>query len=936
MILSYSFENTWTTDGPIKHNHRPYFYLKDNSNEIPKLEHVVEIEEPKFLDSWVNWNDKTKVRKVYIEHPSQTPEVSNNYYHLGFETYQMSIPYHTVISTDLEANGKWPLDTHNEWKEINCLVVDIEYLKNIDYLSCIGLGEFKIRIKSSVDLSNEDFKMDIELPNDIKITQLLCEKHDSPIKILKQYVKYLENTHILIGHNIDEFDNFEMYQIFSKYDQFKNFIRQRFYNHQAFFRGRVANNFTTFFPITWDTLLAGRFLWKGESDLGYGLKQLAIKFNLNPKDRVYEKDFKGWDNWDINNPLCLTYNKHDVIETFELFKKQAKAMLLQMLITGMSFDEVVQDSNGRIADCLSLVRGNNKIIQPPMMSPHKVAKSLNKHFKGKLKTKQEIFDYFITHICDECSEDYDKLMRVVKYGNEMPDFVLYYPLLLDYLMAGGFTEHPVEPMLPLHNVTKTDVGAMYPTIVKGFNICPDTVKLSFKNERIDGWCWFRNIGHKEILDIFEWKPATDFSYSDGEGYFIGYHNRNQEGLLNRSLTGILKAVQSYKILGKTDADWKLAYDKSLKPMRNATSYGVLLGLDATCQQFNIAGSAITTRGQEITNNFNAYLNTNGYKLVYSDTDGSEFINISSNNTFEHYIKKIEQWWKPKLNGYPLTLDIEPAEHKLYFAMKNYVTIDNGKVLLKGHNIHGSDKPKVWERIFKRLMLEIIPNTNTTEELITEIRNRTSKVIKEEMEKAKINDLVIIQSVSNPDNYTNDQYRKRAEIIERLLNRKIQFGGKIEFLVCKQKLPEWTGKKTSSEPLGWLWPKTYVEEHPEIEIDREWVTNMCHSTIDTVFNFDKAGSRMNVKSLYTIFQIQPEAGSGPSSSSQEHPHLPVPSSNVGFFDSFEEQAFEEAPVESELWNNKYDEIYDTLDKFQSAEEMKIEIRETKPKVKQREL
>ena len=850
MILSISYDNYWTTEGPIKHKIAPYFLLQDKP-DIPVLEGVTSVSEPYELDSWVNWGTKVKVRKLNIIHPSKTPEISTNYYKLGFETYQQSIPFHTVVSTESEANGLWPLDTNNNLIEINCMVVDIEYLKNIDYLSCIGLGEFKIKIKSSVDLINEDFKLELTIPDDIKITQLLCDKNESPVKILKQYVKHLNNTHILIGHNIDEFDNYEMFQIFSKYDQFKSFIRSRFYNHQAFFRGRVSNNFTTFYPITFDTLLSSRFLYKGESEVGYGLKQLAIKFNLNLTNRVYERDFGSWDNWNIHNPQCLTYNQHDVLETFQLFKKEAKAILLQMLITGMSFDDVVQDSNGRIADCLSLIRGKH-IIHPPMMNPLKVAQALQQHFKGELHTKEYIFNYFREHECtSECAFDNkdakymrDKLLRVVKYGQEAPDYITYYPLLLDYVAIGGFTEHPGIAMTPLHNINKADVSAMYPTIVKSLNICPDTIKLSLKGETVNGWCWFKYIGNKDILNLFEYRPKDN-------GFEIGYQQRHQEGLLNKALTGVLKVVQTYKALGKTDSDWKLAYDKSLKPMRNAFSFGVLLGVDATCQQFNIAGAAITTMGQEITTNFNQYLEQNGYKLIYSDTDGSEFININSKNSFEHYIRKIEQWWKPKLNNYPLQLDIEEAEHKIYFKMKNYVSIDHNNITLKGHNLHGHDKPKVWEKTFKRLMLEIVPNTNTTEELIAQVRNLSQIVVKEEMQKATLNDLIIIQSVANPETYKNEQYTLRARIIERLLKRKITFGGKIEFLVTKHMLPDWIGRKSKSEPIGWMWPKELAED-----IDYEWYENMIYQTIDTIFSFEQASSKLGVRSLYTEFQSQP--------------------------------------------------------------------------------
>lgn len=854
MIISIDHNNIWTENGKFLHNIKPYFLIED-TGDIPILNDVTELSEPFELDSWVRWNQKIKVRKVFLTHPGVTPRVSYEYYKLGYSTFEQAVPFLNRVAANLEAGGDWILDTKGEWKTLNGLVDDIEYRKDMDWLSCIGLGKFQIKIKSSVDLEKEKYDLEVDLPDECEVSQLLCDKGDKPYEMLRNYVKALENTHILIGHNISEYDNYEMYEIINKYPSLSVFLKERFNITQGFFRGRTVEHLCYFYPMTFDTLYAARYLYKAESEVGYGLKQLALKFNLAPKDRVYERDFGGWGNWDINNPKCLKYNQDDIVETYGLFKKEFKAVLLQMFITGMSFQDTIQDSNGRLGDHLSLIRGYGKIINPPMMNPSKVAQSLNKHFSGQLKTKQQIFDYFRIHECNaDCAIDdkpynfaRDKLLRVVKYGQEMPDWVEYYPLLLDYLMAGGLSQHPTKLLIPVHFIKKGDVAAMYPTIVKSLNICPDTVRLSRKGERVDGWCWYRKIGITKILDLFEWKPATDFNWTDGEGYCIGYQQRGQEGLLNKALTGVLKAVQQYKKL----PEWKEAYDKALKPMRNAFSFGVLLGLDSTCQQYNIAGAAIPTKGQEITTNMNQYLKDNGYELIYSDTDGSEFTKIDTDSKpFEYYIKKVEEWWTERLN-YPFKLDIETLDHKLYKAMKNYISIEGNNVTLKGNSFHALDKPKIAENTMKKLMLQILPKTNTRDEFIGTLRMETHDIVENEFKDIKNQDLIIISRVSPPENYSNDIFKQRAEVIERLLEIKIIFPTKQEFYVCKERLPGVEGEKTYADPISFMWPRSMVEDN-KANIDYDWYKDMVYAYIDSAFELQGVSTKTPIRSIATYF------------------------------------------------------------------------------------
>jgi hypothetical protein len=880
MIISFSHELQWTDSGPQPTQHKPFFLIKDNGTEIPKLDKVTEISEPFEMLSWVNWKQKIKVRKIYLQHPSVTPRVSTEYYRLGYETYEMSVPYLTRIAADKEANGEWPFNTNNEWVSLNCLIYDIENPDGI--MKCIGLGEFTIRIRSSYNLKTEDFELEVEVPDECTITQITAEtREEEQNNILDPLVEAMRKAHIIIGHNITGYDNERLLEKLKLYNEYDEFIKQRFYNHRGFFRGR-EQPVTEIYPLSFDTLLVARQIWKDESEVGYGLKNLAVKYKLSPSDRVYERDFEGFGKWSNSNPKCLKYNKDDITETFGLFKLQFKTILTTMFITGLSFQDAVSGSNGKMADHMCLVRGYNYKINPPMMHPSRIAEGLELHFKGKLKTKREIFDYFRNHECSwECikgeaplmEEDdeenvkstmtpdkmNEKLVRVTKYGKEMPDFCTYYPLLtgkiirpgksyIGYVSVGGMTLDPAEPLMPSHEIMKADTAAQYPTILKAANIVSDSVRLARKGETPTGWCWFRDIAHKNILELFEWKPASEFSYSDGEGYFIGYVESGEEGLLNKSLTSIIKAVGKYKKM----PGWEDAYQRSLKPMRNAMTHGVMLALQATCQEFNIAGCAIPTYGQVITDYMNNYLIENGWKLVYVDTDGSEFRKIKEDaKDFQQLVHEIEKYWSDRFK-YPVVFDVEHYDHKCYISHKNYISIEKGKVKLTGNTLHGSDKLKIAERCLKKVALQYIPITNTKEELLSNIIANSLKIVNEEFKNVNINDLTIIEGVAPSNTYDNPQYAERTIALETLLDRKITFPTKFEFIVCLERLPNTTGTKSKTDPISFMWPKDYVIEHPDqCHVDYDWAKDNVFAHLDTVFDFHNISSKFGVKSIFSF-------------------------------------------------------------------------------------
>ena len=899
MIVSISQEYIFYNDKPPeKHNHRPYFLCRSDT-DVPKLDkRVVEIGDIEQYDSWVNWGQKVNVRRIYINHPKSTPSVSNIYYKAGFENYENGVPYLQRVISDLCAQGMWPLNTNNEKVILKCVIYDFEVVNG--FINCCGIGQFNIAVTSSMNLDNEKFDIKFELlDKEPVVTQLLANSINEELNnILIPLIRIMKESHILIGHNILSFDNQELLNRLSEYkenNEVKDFINIYTYSHNAFYRGRISNSFEIY-PISFDTLLASRFLFKDFAEGQYGLKVLAplldvdvTKYSSRSSEynkRILERDFEGFGNWSNNNPLCLQYNRDDIYQTFGIFTKMFKEILTYMFITGMPFQEVVSGANTKIADYMTLIRCYKKKICPPVVEPIKVARALMYHFKGETPSKKEIFDFFRQHECnDSClsgfkvpdnnnhldievnnvldnvleeteeSEDdikhfdmmINKLYRCVRYGIEMPDYVEYYPLLLNYLSVGGMIFKPKISIQPLHNVFKADVSAQYPSILKAKNIVCDSVKLCRKDETPDGWCWFRNIGSTSILDKFNWKyadePYVDKMDEYPKQYFIGYRQKGEEGVITKALTGIMEITSRYKKI----PEWQDVYQRTLKPLRNSLTHGILLSLEATSMQYNIAGTAIPTLGQIISSKMISECKKGGWQLLEADTDGAEFIKAREDAIeFETIIKGVEDYWFKELN-YPISFDIELHEHKLYLAHKNYVTIKSNKVKLTGATLHASDKPNIAENIMKKLMLEILPISNTKEEFLNNIRKYTTKIINAQFKDLKLRDLVMISSIKPPADYTSNNFRLRAEAIERVLNRTITFPTKIEFLVCKKPLPDVPANKTSSDPIAYMWPKEIVEEQ-NIEIDYEWYKNMIYTYIDSCFGLEKSSSRHSVKSL----------------------------------------------------------------------------------------
>ena len=305
------------------------------------------------------------------------------------------------------------------------------------------------------------------------------------------------------------------------------------------------------------------------------------------------------------------------------------------------------------------------------------------------------------------------------------------------------------------------------------------------------------------------------------------------------------------------------------------------------------------------------------------------------DTFQQAISEIENKWSNLLN-YPIRFDVENVDAKIYISHKNYCQLHHGKIKLTGATLHAADKPKIAEKNFKSLMETILPNTFTKEDFISKYRELSVKIVKESFVNIKIEDLVMASGIQPAENYQNDKYATRVTVLENLLNLKITFPTKIEFIVCKKKLPNVEGEKSDQDPIAYEWPRQLVEDTPE-EWDIEWYKRMVYSYLETIVSFPKGTLRMNLKSLFgeyaeqpTFVQMFPELR---SATNKEIDNAINSVRHRNFFDDFDEADLNEFMKPSSprhIPKNDLDEFGEDLDEMIMPEIL------DRPKVNQRKL
>jgi len=805
---------------------------QQNKADHPKLSKITSIGELESYRSFCDFTKKRDVFKVYTKESYVVPEISD---YLFFEhelyTAEHDIPYHQRALVDLAAEGKvWLFDTKGEKTKLKVLVYDIETTQYEEGkpqipIDILGHACFNITIESEKNLPKEEFSFEIrDSPShwkDVEVVQYLSRTVDEEIAHLLAFCKLAKDADIISGHNIVGFDNVHVHGrinwlLKNKSDQlsveekktFQNFVGLYCREDKSFHFGIMGAEIVQVYPCSFDTYLAARKFYPWLDD--FRLKTLAPFLNVLVENRVYlaPSEIKLDDR-------TMTYNKQDVQEQIGVTLNLISQALPLSFTTCMPFDMLLSSGAVNMWDHMALLRGAaHKKIIPPICRVKSVSQVLVKDFGGQT-TKDEIIR-LAKKRREQLSKDF---VRVLKYGEEMPDWVEYPQVIykeqqsdddedvVNYHMPGGMTIKPDKEahshFIPWYHVVVADVGAMYPTILKAMNIGADTVKLAKKNESPDAWVWLKKLPDEffKDRDVLWRKITPKDSYAD-KGYMIGVRIDTNPGVVNCAMTGIMNMIAKIKRElkeAKTQARnveltrLKMMY-QSMKGARNAGTHGILSAPTVTGRQFNLWGAAaITTKGQMILADTLEYLNNENIRVVYGDTDGIYMGCSRSMGNIPEFSKAVgallkpedDKWitkpevalaaikqcnvkWQKELKYPDFELEAEQHDAMIFVKHKNYLIFDakNGKIEMntKGNNFKGSDKANIARKVLAEIMMTVLKENPSWEKeddaraaVKNSIKNKTREIVSRlDLSNVDLNDLTLVQAVQPEKRYKLNQ------------------------------------------------------------------------------------------------------------------------------------------------------------------------------------
>ncbi|MEM0466694.1 MAG: DNA polymerase domain-containing protein [Candidatus Thermoplasmatota archaeon] len=796
-----------------------------------KMEKIVGFGPCETYRSFCEYQKTRDVFKVYTKASYMVPEVSDFlFFDQNLCTAEHDIPYHQRVLVDLAAENKaWLFDTQGVPTKANIFIYDIEIVnyeegKKDLPIDIIGYADFTITFASEKNLDREEFRFELmDLPkswDEVEVSQLCAHSTDDEIQNLLKLCDLITSHDIISGHNITGFDNLHLIGRITKLAQtyadsisreehqiFDDFLTKWSRFDKSFHFG-VGSEVAHLYPCSFDTYLAARKFYPYLDD--YSLKTIAPFLKVVIPNRIHLAP----DHIKIDTKTLL-YNKQDIQEQIGVTLHLLQQGLPLAFTTCMPFDLLLPAGAVTMWDHMALIRGHlEKKIMPPLCRVASIAETLLRDFR-QCSTKQEIITE-AKRKKEQLSKDF---IRVLKYGDEMPDWVLYPYVIyneaatdeedvLGYHMPGGMTIKPDKDVnshfIPWYHVVVADVGAMYPTILKAMNVGADSVRLAKKHETADEWIWLKKLPEKffETQDVLWRKVASTERFAD-QGYMLGVKIDRKPGVVNRSMSGIMsmigkikKELQEEKKHGSTSSEvqrLKMMY-QSMKGARNAGTHGILSAPTVTGRQFNLWGAAaITTKGQMILADILEYLNQRNIRVIYGDTDGIYLGCARSAGCIPAFAKALKvdvdaddsKWltkpevalaaieacdakWQQLLR-YP-DFDLEPEIHDamLFVKHKNYLIFDMIKdkieMVTKGNNFKGSDKADIARKVLEDIMIRVLQDVpewddeeKTREKVKNSIRLRTAEVVSTlDLSKVDLEDLTLIQSVQPAKRYKTNQ------------------------------------------------------------------------------------------------------------------------------------------------------------------------------------
>ena len=685
---------------------------ESNDNALSKIDSIGEIEQ--YRSFW-DFGQNRKVFKVFTKKSYFVPDVSDHlFFNNNLYTAEHDIPYQQRALVDLAAEGKtWLFDTSGKSEKLKVLVYDIETTQftekkeNIP-IDIIGYSDFEVCFESEKNLSSEEFSFEIlDCPSDwqaMDVKQIISRNIDEEIDNLSKFCSIVPNYDIISGHNIIGFDNFQIYTRINSIlkeskgnlsDEnkkvFQNFINKYSRPDKSFYFG-IRSEAVQFYPCSLDTYLGVRKFYSFLDD--FSLKSVAPFLGIDIKDRLILTP--GEIKLDART---LKYNKQDIQAQLGVTFNLIQQALPLAFTTCMPFDMLLSSGAVSMWDHMSLIRGAlQKKIMPPICRVLSISQILTRDFKD-CETREDIIKKSKSRK-EMLSKD---LIRVIKYGEEMPEWMEYPYVIynekgtdpddkINYHMPGGMTIKPDKEafshFIPWWYVVVADVGAMYPTILKAMNIGADTVRLAGKDEKPDDWIWLKKIPKQllESKDVKYREISKEESYAD-KGHMLGIKIDKKPGVVNCSMTGIMNMIakikQELKEASKRNDKSELEHLKmmyqSVKGARNAGSVDYsqrIILVNSKGEYENIKIGEFVEKAFKKFGYFTEKINGTEFEIA-NIKDNWKAVSINKNGKVE--IKKVKQAvrhkWKEKLikittkSGFTVVT----PNHSVF-------TIKNGKII----------------------------------------------------------------------------------------------------------------------------------------------------------------------------------------------------------------------------------------------------------------
>lgn len=882
---------------PIHEKHRPYFLAFAPSSMdikaarkmvVDTFEHderVVDIGLPEQYQSFLDDHVTRDVFKVYTNKSYMVPEVSDDIFRLGLYTAEHDVPYHERALIDLAAADDWVFDTKGKVHKMRVTAYDIEMTQFGEVrevpIDIIGYHQFEFSFRAQHDLDTEDFSFQfIDFPEEItgEVKQLVANNVEEEIDMLLKMCSIVQQSDIITGHNIIGFDNLQIVDRIQSILKnaaslsdddakcFRSFLETYARRDQSYHFGS-PQTVAIFYPASFDTYQAARKFYTLNS---YTLSSTADFLGVGIPDRLeLEPEEMALDE------RTFRYNREDVTEQASIAMYLLQQALPLAFTTGMPFEVLLDSGATKMWDFMAMIRASkHKKIMPATCRAHGVAAQV-----GSLgKTKEEIAQSARSTASKE-------VLRVAKYGEEMPDWVEYPFLIYDqrskgiaYHFPGGMTIKPDQDadshFIPWFHVVVADVGAMYPTILKAVNAGADTVRLARADEKPDEWVWLKKVPEPFMqLDVQTREPTESFI---DKGVMVGIKISPRSGLVNLAMTSILN------VINKTKAEMKSASGEeqrrlammyqSLKGARNAGTHGILSAPRVSCRQFNLWGAAlITTKGQQILADTLNILNNRGARVVYGDTDGiyvatsrsasvklAEALNIEPPAKSwiikpEEALKTIQYCndkWRTELNYPDFELESEEHEAMIFVKHKNYLIFDvendTVQMVTKGNNFKGSDKPDIARVVLADIMVDALRENvawDSEEKMRRDIKTSIKKITAQkianlDIESFDLDGFILVQSVQPPGHYKSNPngspsvYSQRAEALQELVGP-ITGRRKFKFVITKKPLPGILNPtKSGVKPIQYMYPVDLLQSRQQI--DMEWYIDMIKNFVKGAF------------------------------------------------------------------------------------------------------